>query len=323
MKKKVSICIGRFQKLYGPFKALEVAKQVGADAVDFTLTGYYDCLKEGNLYTQGEEAVIAHFTELKRHADDIGIEIAQTHGRIKGLRKDPVKDAAFYEGARLDCIATKLLGAKHCVFHTVSSSMVPPGTTPQEMHQLNYELFTGILPYAKEYGIKIATETFGNLGPDYTEMDFFGDMEEFVKGYEAIASVEEFRDYFCCCVDTGHSNAAAHWPGQPSVPEVIRRLGSSVEVLHINDNEGLTDMHAVPFVRSHPRTGAVNWEEVFRALDEIGYQGYYNLELGLNTYGWNFATEEAIFAVKVMRNLLSMYGGEEAQGFIDETPFLS
>jgi len=318
MKKKISICTGRFQKLYGPFRALEIAKMAGADAVDFTLTGFYDCLKPDNLYTQGDEAVIAHFAELKQHADSIGIEFAQTHGRLRAICKDPVKDEAFYKAARLDCIATRILGAKHCVVHTVSSNLVPPDTTPEEMHRLNFEMFTGILPYAKENGIKIATETFGNRGPAYTEMSFFGDADEFVKGYEAVASVEDFRDYFCYCVDTGHSNMAAHQPGQPSVPDLIRRLGPAVEVLHLNDNEGQTDMHAIPFIRSHPLTHAINWEDVFRALDEIGYQGYYNLELGWNTYGFNFSTEEAIFAVKVMKNLLSMYGGEPAEGFIND-----
>lgn len=318
MKKKISICTGRFQKLYGPFRALEIAKEVGADAVDFTLTGFYDCLKPDNLYKESDDTVIAHFEALKRHADSIGIEFAQTHGRIKGLCMDKEKDEAFYKGARLDCIATRILGAKHCVFHTVSTNCLPKGTTPEEMRRLNYEMFTGILPYAKENGIKIATETFGNLGPHYTEMDFFGDAEEFIKGYEAVASVEDFRDYFCYCVDTGHSNMAAHWPGQPTVPDLIRRLGRKVEVLHLNDNEGLTDMHAVPFVRSHPRTGALNWEDIFCALDEIGYEGYYNLEMGWNTYGWNFSTEEAIFGVKVMKNLLSMYGGEPVEGFIED-----
>jgi len=322
MKKKISICTGRFQKLYGPFGALDVAKKAGADGVDFTLTGFYDCLKPDNLYNQGDEAVIAHFTALREYADSIGIEFAQTHGRIYGLRMDPVKDAAYYKGARLDCIATRILGARHCVFHTVSTNCLPKGTTPQQMRRLNFEMFTGVLPYAKENGIKIATETFGNLGPAYTELDFFGDAEEFIKGYEAVASEEDFRKYFCYCVDTGHSNMAAHMEGQPSVPDLIRRLGSAVEVLHLNDNEGKTDMHAIPFVRSHPRTGALNWQEVFRALDDIGYKGYYNLEMGWNTYGFNFSTEEAIFGVKVMKNLLSMYGGEPSEGFIDETPYL-
>ena len=320
MKKKISICTGRFQKLYGPFGALDVAKKVGADAVDFTLTGFYDCLKTDNLYTKGDEAVIEHFTELRKYADSIGIEFAQTHGRIRGICMDSVKDDAFYKGARLDCIATRILGAKHCVFHTVSSNQLPKDITPEAMHELNFKMFTGVLPYAKENGIKIATETFGNLGPAYTDMDFFGDVEEFIKGYEVVASVKDFRDYFCYCVDTGHSNMAAHHPGQPSVPDLIRRLGPAVEVLHLNDNEGQTDMHAIPFVRSHPLTHALNWQDVFQALDEIGYQGYYNLEMGWNTYGFNFSTEEAIFGVKVMKNLLSMYGGEPAEGFINDMP---
>ena len=322
MKRKISICTGSFQRLYGDKRALEVAKEVGADAVDFTLTGFYNCLKENNLYTKGDEAVIEYFSELKRHADAIGIEFAQTHGRIHGLRMDKEKDAAYYKGARLDCIVTRILGAKHCVIHTVSTNCLPKGTTPETMRRLNFEMFAGIMPYAKENGIKIATETFGGLGPDYTEMDFFADIDEFINGYESVASVHDFRNYFCYCVDTGHTNMAAHYEGQPNVADYTRRLGSAVEVLHINDNEGLTDMHAVPLLNAHPRTGSVDWNDFMSALDEIGYKGYYNLELGLNNYGRNFATEEAIFGIKVMKNLLSTYYGEPLGGYIDESPYI-
>lgn len=309
-KRKISICTGYFQRAYGPERALEIAKEIGADAVDFTLTGLYNCLKEDNLYTKGESAVVEHFSAIREYADKIGIEIAQTHGRIHGLRMDEIKDAAYYKGARYDCIATRLLGAKHCVLHTVSTNCLPKGTTPEDMRRLNFEMFTGVIPYAKENGIKIATETFGALGPDYEEMDFFADIEEFVSGYEAVAGVDDFRDHFCYCMDTGHTNIAAHFEGQPSVADYTRRLGKAVEVLHINDNEGLTDMHAAPLLNAHKRTGSVDWMDFMAALDEIGYNGYYNLELGLNNYGTEMAIEEAAFGIKVMRALLRKHFGE-------------
>ena len=45
--------------------------------------------------------------------------------------------------------------------------------------------------------------------------------------------------------------------------------------LHITDNNGLGDTHQMPF---SARFG-VNWHEVLRAWEEIGYKGLFNLEI--------------------------------------------
>lgn len=321
MKRKISICSGRFQRFYGPMRALELAKEAGADAVDFTLCGYYDCRKPDNLYAKGESAVIEHFCELREHAEAIGIEFAQTHGRIHGLCPDSDVNEAHYADGHLDCIATRILGAKHCVMHTVSESRYP-NASPEEMRRLNREMFVRLLPSAVENNIKIATETFGNYGKNYEFMNFFADIDEFVAAYEDVVAADPvFRNHFCYCVDTGHTNMATH-RGQPSAADYTRRLGSAVEVLHINDNEGLTDMHAIPMPDAHSLTGCVDWWDFMRALDEIGYNGYYNLELGFNNYTHALGMEETIFSIKVMKYILQKHYGEPQSGFIDETSFL-
>jgi len=58
-----------------------------------------------------------------------------------------------------------------------------------------------------------------------------------------------------------------------------------------------------------------------KSLDDIGYEGYYNLNLCLNNYG-DLEELEAAMAVKAMKNLLQMHYGEKQDGFIDETPYL-
>ena len=51
-------------------------------------------------------------------------------------------------------------------------------------------------------------------------------------------------------------------------------------------------------------SGTIDWKDTFDALDEIGYDGVYNMELGLNHFGNDFEIEEAAFSIKVMRNIL-------------------
>ena len=158
-------------------------------------------------------------------------------------------------------------------------------------------MFVRLLPYAKTQGIRLATETFG----DATKLDcidFFGDANEFLKGYEDVVAHSDCADCLCVCMDTGHTNKATRFGNNPSAGDMIRRLGSRIEVLHLNDNDTLTDQHKIPM------TGCIDWDDVMQALDEIGYSGWYNLECDLKHFGEDFAVEEARFAVKVMRQIL-------------------
>ena len=301
MNRLVGIAIGRLQKKYGDFKALEIASKIGADAVDFSLLINTDYRSSDSVYSKGKDAIAEYYSKLKEKADSLGIVINQTHGRITGFKNIKSQDEALVKNTELDCFATAVLGAKTCVVHNASSIFLGPNPDPQLMHKLSFDYFSQIIPFAKENNIKIATETFGDA-VKYSACDFFGDFDEFVKAYKAIKDIDEFKDNFTICVDTGHSNKAIRY-NNPTPANVIRRLGEDVTVLHLNDNDSITDQHKIPM------TGMIDWNDIFDALDEIGYNGVYNMELNLSHFGENFMIETAEFAIKVMRNmLLNRYG---------------
>lgn len=303
-KRKVSISIGRLQRQFGDREALRIAKEIGADAVDFNLIGVQDFRKEASVYARGEEEIRSYYRALREYAEEIGLEIAQTHGRITGFKNIPEEDDALVLNGKYDCIATHELGAKHCVMHTVTTIHMGPDADPELMQRLNFEMYARMLPFAKEEGIKIATETFGDA-PAFGCVDFFGDIDAFVEGYERVCALSEYADFFCICMDPGHSNKATRFHNNPKAPDVIRRLGSAIEVLHLNDNDTLTDQHKIPM------TGCIDWDDLMNALDEIGYDGYYNMEIDLRSFGLDFTVEHARFAVKVMRQILkTRYGAE-------------
>jgi hexulose-6-phosphate isomerase len=58
----------------------------------------------------------------------------------------------------------------------------------------------------------------------------------------------------------------------------IRTLGPLLAKLHIKDFKLNPDGHGGNFV--HPRDGSINWPEVRRALDEVGYDGWASIEDG-------------------------------------------
>ena len=296
MKKLVGLSIFNFQSLYGDIRALEIAKEIGADAVDFSLDNY-SVLNKNTIYSKSEEEIIAHFKAVKQRADELGIIISQTHGRLRIFFNDPVKDDAVFKDGRIDCMVTKILGAPYTVMHAIATSITGPDADADYMHNLCFETMNRLLGYAKQYGIKIAMETMGDA-PVYGCCDFFGHLTEFRKAYDRICAYGDNADYFCCCIDTGHVNKAMRFDNNPTPGAFIREMGSSVKCLHLNDNDTLTDQH------KPPKTGVIDWNDVMSALKEVGYDGVYNLELNLKHFGEGFEIETAAFSVKLMKFML-------------------
>ena len=303
MKRKVSIAIGALQKKYGDMRALEIAKEIGADAVDFdTSCGRWDYRCEGQIYSKSDDEIIEYFTALRRRADEIGLEVGQTHGRLVAFHNDEEYNAVHLKNARIDCLVASILGAKDVVMHNVTTHRMGPEATREEYQKLSTEMFSAVIPMAKQYGLRLATETFGD-SDKYQCVDFYGQMDEFLINYNRIAAMEDFADHFKMCADTGHSNKAMRF-GEPTPADCIRMMGKNLTCLHLNDNDTLTDQHKIPGM------GTIDWKDVFDALDEIGYSGNYNMELHLEHYGKDFIVETAEFAIKVMRHMLKERYGE-------------
>ena len=294
MEQKISLSIIDFQEKYGDIGAIDAAARIGVNAVEFDLSPH-SVDKEGDVYALGREAVREYFSSVLSYAEGRGVKITQTHGRFYGYGNTPEGDEIFVRNAELDCIATAALGAKYCVFHTPAHNHV--GDLPDaRMFEIGVSLFSSVLPFAKENGMKIAAETHGTASK-YNKMEFFGIPENLLELIRRVRETSPAADALCICVDTGHTNLAVKH-GHPAVGDVIRMLGSLVEVLHLHDNNGIKDQHKII------GTGIIDWKDVFSALDDIGYSGYYNLETMLKHFGEDFEECEGEFSVKVLRHML-------------------
>ena len=54
----------------------------------------------------------------------------------------------------------------------------------------------------------------------------------------------------------------------------VRRTGEALRVLHVHDNNGISDLHRMPFY------GIIDWEDFNEALKDIRYSGVFSLEAG-------------------------------------------
>ncbi len=305
--KRISIATGELQGYYGDKEALRIAKEAGADAVDFCLEdfcGRYDFRNADSVYAKSKEEIYGYFSDIKRYADELGLEICQTHGRGYGFMAKRPDDDALLHNAEIDFFVTSILKAPVCIVHAVTT-MFHPDAEPQYMRDLNFDMYNKMISLAKRYGVKIATETFGDaLGGKCC--DFFGNINEFIDSYERICAYGDNADWLTVCVDTGHTNKASRFNNNPLPDTAIRMLGSRVTCLHLNDNNKMTDQHLIPYVekRGAAIDGVIDWDSVFDALDDIGYNGVYNLELSISRYGLEVMPEFCRFAIAVLRNAL-------------------
>lgn len=307
-KRKISLGCAGIQRNFDDFRAIEIAKRAGADAVDFDLSG--KCYtKEYSIYAKSEDEICTHYEKVKKLADDLEIEIGQTHGRIRGYYPETKEGWEEYnseihpKNARIDCMVTKILGAPISVFHGTSTLTAGEETPPEVMRKITFDMFKRSVPFAREFGVKIATETFGTCHRLGGCMDFFGDINEFLMMYNRICAIENFADYFTICVDTGHTNMTTAY-GFPTPGNAIRILGSDVTCLHLHDNNIKRDSHQLLGV------GTIDWNDVWEALDDIGYKGNYNLEVGNGAFGKALIEDTACFSVKILRNMLYEKYGE-------------
>ena len=109
--------------------------------------------------------------------------------------------------------------------------------------------------YAAPAGVRLALE---NTGP----RRYTGDPQRLVGLLEDLGAPN-----VDAVIDTGHRNLG----GDPA--EALRTVGSHLITLHLHDNRGERDEHLLP------GRGNIAWDEVNRALAEIGYDGVFMYEI--------------------------------------------
>ena len=73
---------------------------------------------------------------------------------------------------------------------------------------------------------------------------------------------------FKICLDTGHVSVFE----ELNLADETRKLGKEIKALHVHDNKFGEDLHLMPYF------GIINWEEFYKALKDIEFDGCFSLE---------------------------------------------
>jgi sugar phosphate isomerase/epimerase len=274
---KISTEIDSASKIIGMEKAVELIGKAGFDAWDFSM---FDMCRFN--WTTGETVetpnplngnnYLAFARELKKIGLDNGMVCNQSHAPF------PVKlpKIRSYLKRAIECTAEA--GGKICIIHPDTSK------TAEE----NAEMYFELLPFAKEHNVKIATENM-----------FDWDIEKNESKFAACATGEDFKkhidvvndDFFVACLDLGHAELRGSGNGAVNM---IRTLGSSLQALHIHDNDHWHDIHQIPFSLD------IDFNEIVKALKEIDYKGEFTLEA--NSYLKNYTADNIFDGIVNMKN---------------------
>ena len=146
----------------------------------------------------------------------------------------------------IECTAEA--GGKICIIHPDSELSV----------QENADMYWELLPFAKEHGVKIATENIFSKNHSPAAC---------TTPSQYISQLERISDpSFVACLDIGHAEIAG------SAVDMIHTLGHHLQALHVHDNDKKRDLHQLPF------TGSIDFAPIMQALKETGYTGWLTLE---------------------------------------------
>ena len=275
----------------------------GFDCVDFSLHGYLKNTEiyEGRRNDFFDKTIADLESYFKPHlsaARAFGISIHQMHmpypifnpcgdRELNDYLINTVAPKSLQLCAFFDCKYIVIHGLK--LIHFVGSE--------EAEWEYTENFLDSIAPQAKELNITMCIENlYENIG---------GHLYESTGGnaQKSAERIDRFNDRYKSevlgfCFDTGHANLIGL-----DFENFITTLGSRLKVLHIHDNDGIRDLHQIPFTFSRARENdsSTDWQGFINGLRNINFDKVLNFETApvLNSFPDELKLEVLTFIAKI------------------------
>lgn len=259
-----------------PEKGYGLLKEAGFDCVDFNFDAYLNInnVLAGNINDCFEKHIEESWKDFEPHvnaAKKYGLTFEQMHAPFPVLIRGRHDLSERMTCITKNCIELcKRMGGKYLVVHPVSLAYE---CSKQEEHDFNMGLYEELIDTAKQSGVKICLENM------FVEKNFhmmegvcsdFKETADMIDELNAVAGEELFG----FCFDVGHANLLGK-----NLYQSLVTLGNRVKILHIHDNDGLSDLHSIPYTFGRSWSGiSTDWEGFIRGLAAVRYEGVINFE---------------------------------------------
>lgn len=252
------------EKRFGMEKAIDMLCAAGYDGIDFsafTPKFYTDEIQGADYYVN-----------IRKYAEDKGLTFEQAHAPFSsGYYVNPETGNNRFDEITCAMRNAAILGSKIIVVHPIQDIRHHVGDNAEKLFETNMEFYKKLIPFAEEYGIKVALEnmwqTIGvarrGIGQEKICHSVCSRPEEFVRYLEELNN-----DCFCACLDLGHVMLM-----RENQDDFIRKLGNKyLKCLHVHDCDGDVDDHTLPYY------GITDWDRVTKALHDINFDGNLTFE---------------------------------------------
>lgn len=263
-----------------PEEGFAQMRRAGFSCADFSLNSYLSnhslYRSENNrFFDRSVSELEQYFTPHKYGAQAAGIAINQLHMPYPNYvpqGTQELNDYLWNVVAPKSMAVCSFFDCPHLVVHGFKLAYFL-GSEEAEWKRTEAFLDT-LAPMAKEMGITICLENlYEGLGGHLVE----GPCCNARKAAERIDRMNEQyqAEVFGFCFDTGHANLVGI-----DFESFLTTLDHRLKVLHIHDNDGVSDLHQIPFTFTKTRENqpSTDWNGWIRGLKKIGFDGVLSFE---------------------------------------------
>lgn len=246
---KLATTTGDFVKyLDNIYDNIKEIRNAGFRCVDLGLLGTETYFADGDSWRD-------EIKRLREYAENLGVTFVQAHSPNATLMKAERLEQEQRWAVRSIEIC-ELLGINNVVVHAGYGGSV----SKNEWYEWNANFYRSLFPVMEKTGVNVLTEntTVNNLAHDRFYIFTGADMVEFIEYVN--------HPLFHAVWDTGHGIS------EGSQYENIMALGNHLRAIHVHDNSGRADEHALPY------TGILNLDDLINGLIDVGYDGYFTFE---------------------------------------------
>ena len=283
---RIGIQTSNIVKDNDPLEGFGRIAEAGFDCCDFSLDSYlrYEEFAPDygpRFFDKSIDELQEFFNPHKMAAKAYGIKINQMHmpyPLYASNVSDEANDYLRYQMMQKSMELCKFFECPNIVIHQFNLPPSPDASCNMEEEgrewNANAKYINAIAPFAAAHGITVCLE---NLYRRSTPYMVEGPCCDPVK---LAARIDYFNNKYSApvlgaCFDTGHANLV-----NMDMESYLRILGHRVKVLHIHDNDRISDLHQIPytFTNTRDKICSITWDKFLETLDAIGFEGVLSFE---------------------------------------------
>ena len=262
---RIGVQTGGIQSFSSIDETYRMIKEAGFDAADANIDEVFmpediEHRKISSVFVD-EKTCLEAVKPYRDAARKYGIDNYQCHAPFPSLVYE--EEGSAYNDYLIEVLKKTIaccdyIDCRNLVIHPFENRYAHYLSEQQNM-EVNMDRYSRLIDKAKEYGVTICLENICSTYRGKTYTGCCGTMDE------ACSYVDELNRLagekrFAFCLDTGHLTVCS----QP-IKRAIVTLGDRLAALHVHDNNGIDDLHYMPY------TGIVDWDRFVEGLAEIHF----------------------------------------------------